>query len=110
MKIILVSKYSLDIEQYMLNLKCQFRYLPQRASLARVGSQLVSERRMGLFLNSRVIKLGDNVSVKLVNFTRRGATHLNFSNFYNDTSVALYMKSQLLKYFFFQILAFKIIT
>ena len=24
----------------MLNLKCQFRYLPQRASLARVGSHI----------------------------------------------------------------------
>ena len=40
MKIVLVLKCFLDIEQYMLNLKCQFRYLPQRASLAHVGSQV----------------------------------------------------------------------
>ena len=36
MKIVLVLKCFLDIEQYMLNLKCQFRYLSRRASLAHV--------------------------------------------------------------------------
>ena len=41
MKIVLVSKCSLDIE-HMLNLKCEFWYLPQRALLARVGSQFIS--------------------------------------------------------------------
>ena len=43
MEIVLVLKCFLDIEQYMLNLKCQFRYhpqRPQRASLAHVGSQV----------------------------------------------------------------------
>ena len=41
MNIVLVSKFSLDLEQYMLNLKCQFWYRPQRASLARIGSQIM---------------------------------------------------------------------
>ena len=46
MKIVLVSKCSLDIEQYV-ELKCQFWYLTQRASLAPVGSHL--EKHMAEF-------------------------------------------------------------
>ena len=38
MKIVLVSKCSLDIEY--VEFKCQFWYLPQRASLACVRSQI----------------------------------------------------------------------
>ena len=44
MKIILVSKCSLDIEQYV-EFKMLFWYLPQRASLARAGSQMCSLHR-----------------------------------------------------------------